>query len=115
MDQLLELDDKIKSLTPEQQQQMLTGIRQEAALANAQNMITMLTDKCTTKCIASPGSVLNGSEKQCLQRCMDRFVESWDVVTRTLHSRLQQEIANMPSSGSPSLMNDLSGAGSSFS
>uniref|UniRef100_A0A915EQM6 Mitochondrial import inner membrane translocase subunit n=1 Tax=Ditylenchus dipsaci TaxID=166011 RepID=A0A915EQM6_9BILA len=115
MDQLLDLDDKVKKMTPEQQSQMISGIRQEAALANLQNLITMLTEKCTVKCVSNPGSVLSGSEKQCLQRCMDRFIESWDLVTKTLHGRLQQEMANSSSSSGMFSGNGGMGNGPSFS
>uniref|UniRef100_A0A915EL42 Tim10-like domain-containing protein n=1 Tax=Ditylenchus dipsaci TaxID=166011 RepID=A0A915EL42_9BILA len=75
----------------------------------------MLTEKCTVKCVSNPGSVLSGSEKQCLQRCMDRFIESWDLVTKTLHGRLQQEMANSSSSSGMFSGNGGMGNGPSFS
>lgn len=40
MDQLLDLET-LKKLTPEQQEQVLAGVKQQAALANAQNLITV--------------------------------------------------------------------------
>ncbi|KAI6225397.1 Mitochondrial import inner membrane translocase subunit [Aphelenchoides fujianensis] len=92
MEQLLDLD-ALNKLTPEQQEKVLQGVRQQAAILHAQTLITDLSDKCITKCIPSPGASLGGSEKQCLQRCMDRFVESWNLVSSTLQKRLQQELA----------------------
>uniref|UniRef100_A0A1I7WY73 Mitochondrial import inner membrane translocase subunit n=1 Tax=Heterorhabditis bacteriophora TaxID=37862 RepID=A0A1I7WY73_HETBA len=92
MDQLLDMET-LKKLTPEQQEQVIAGVKQQAAIANAQNLITDLSEKCTQKCITSPGSSLSSSEKQCLQRCMDRFIESWNLVSQSLQKRLQDEMA----------------------
>ncbi|KAE9551122.1 hypothetical protein FO519_005657 [Halicephalobus sp. NKZ332] len=91
MDQLLDIET-LKKLTPEQQTQVIAGVKQQAAIANAQNLITDLSEKCTQKCITAPGSSLSGSEKQCLQRCMDRFMDAWNVVSQTLQKRLQEEL-----------------------
>ncbi|KHJ90185.1 Tim10/DDP family zinc finger [Oesophagostomum dentatum] len=93
MDQLLDLET-LKKLTPEQQQQVIAGVKQQAAIANAQNLITDLSEKCTQKCISHPGSSLSNSDKQCLQRCMDRFMDSWNLVSQTLQKRLQEELTS---------------------
>ncbi|CAJ0592635.1 unnamed protein product [Cylicocyclus nassatus] len=93
MDQLLDLET-LKKLTPEQQQQVIAGVKQQAAIANAQNLITDLSEKCTQKCISHPGTSLSNSDKQCLQRCMDRFMDSWNLVSQTLQKRLQEELAS---------------------
>ncbi|VDM63811.1 unnamed protein product [Angiostrongylus costaricensis] len=93
MDQLLDME-ALKKLSPEQQQQVIAGVKQQAAIANAQNLITDLSEKCTSKCISSPGSSLSNSDRQCLQRCMDRFMDSWNLVSQTLQRRLQEELAS---------------------
>lgn len=41
MDQLLDVES-LKKLTPDQQSKVISGIKQEAALANAQNLITVI-------------------------------------------------------------------------
>uniref|UniRef100_A0A915AHB6 Mitochondrial import inner membrane translocase subunit n=1 Tax=Parascaris univalens TaxID=6257 RepID=A0A915AHB6_PARUN len=92
MDQLLDLET-LKKLTPEQQNQVIAGVKQQAAIMNAQSLITDLSDKCTQKCIRTPGSSLSNAEKQCLQRCMDRFMDSWNLVSQTLQKRLQDELS----------------------
>ena len=43
-----------------------------------------LSEKCSVKCVSSPGSSLSSGEKQCLQRCLDRFMESWNLISTTL-------------------------------
>lgn len=41
MEELLDLE-KLKSLTPEQQDQVIMGVKQHAAITNAQNLITVI-------------------------------------------------------------------------
>ena len=40
MDQLLDIES-LKKLTPEQQEQVIAGVKQQAAISNAQNLITV--------------------------------------------------------------------------
>ncbi|CAJ0944462.1 unnamed protein product, partial [Mesorhabditis belari] len=91
MEQLMDIE-QLKKLSPEQQEQVILGVKQQAAIANAQNLITELSEKCTQKCITAPGSSLSGGDKQCLQRCMDRFMDTWNLVSTTLQKRLQEEM-----------------------
>uniref|UniRef100_A0A7E4VBT4 Mitochondrial import inner membrane translocase subunit n=1 Tax=Panagrellus redivivus TaxID=6233 RepID=A0A7E4VBT4_PANRE len=91
MDGLMDLE-QLKNLSPQQQEQVLAGVKQQAAIANAQNLVTDLSEKCTNKCITNPGSSLSSSEKQCLSRCLDRFMDSWNIVSQTLQKRLQDEL-----------------------
>uniref|UniRef100_A0AC34FQH6 Mitochondrial import inner membrane translocase subunit n=2 Tax=Panagrolaimus TaxID=55784 RepID=A0AC34FQH6_9BILA len=99
MEQLMDVE-QLKKLTPEQQNQLIAGVKQQAAILNAQNLITELSEKCSNKCITNPGSSLSGGEKQCLTRCMDRFFDSWNVVSQTLQTRLQNEVGSAMASGS---------------
>ncbi|RXG57004.1 Mitochondrial import inner membrane translocase subunit Tim13-B [Armadillidium vulgare] len=48
-------------------------------------------EKCFTKCISKPGSSLDNSEQKCLAMCMDRYMDSWNLVSRTYSARLQRE------------------------
>uniref|UniRef100_A0A1I8ESR4 Mitochondrial import inner membrane translocase subunit n=2 Tax=Wuchereria bancrofti TaxID=6293 RepID=A0A1I8ESR4_WUCBA len=92
MEQILDVES-LKKLTPEQQKTLISGVKQQAAILNAQNMVTDLSERCLTKCITSPGSTLSNTERQCLQRCMDRFMETYNLVSQTLQKRVQEEIA----------------------
>ncbi|CAD5212174.1 unnamed protein product [Bursaphelenchus xylophilus] len=112
MDQLLDME-QLNKLTPEQQEKVIQGVRQQAAIVHAQSLISDLSDKCIAKCIPAPGTSLSGSEKQCLQRCMDRFVESWNLVSQTLQKRLQAELA--ANHGQSSFGSSSYGEGPSFS
>ncbi|XP_010154510.1 PREDICTED: mitochondrial import inner membrane translocase subunit Tim13, partial [Eurypyga helias] len=54
-----------------------------------------MTDKCFRKCIGKPGGALDNSEQKCIAMCMDRYMDSWNTVSRAYNSRLQRERANM--------------------
>uniref|UniRef100_A0A663MLK0 Mitochondrial import inner membrane translocase subunit n=1 Tax=Athene cunicularia TaxID=194338 RepID=A0A663MLK0_ATHCN len=58
-------------------------------------MLLRMTDKCFRKCIGKPGGALDNSEQKCIAMCMDRYMDSWNTVSRAYNSRLQRERANM--------------------
>ncbi|PPQ73975.1 hypothetical protein CVT24_012537 [Panaeolus cyanescens] len=72
-------------------EQTMNAIRQELALANVQELMNKSGDRCYTKCITKPGDSLSNSEKQCLSRCFDRYMEAFNIVSRTYTSRLARE------------------------
>lgn len=41
-------------------------------------------DKCFKVCVTSPGGALSGSEQKCLSRCMDRYQDATNVVTKAV-------------------------------
>jgi import inner membrane translocase subunit TIM13 len=50
-----------------------------------------MTDKCFTKCITKPGADLSNSERACLAKCMDRYMEAWNHVMKVYATRLQRD------------------------
>ncbi|KAJ1833927.1 protein translocase subunit, partial [Coemansia sp. RSA 2703] len=58
-------------------------VRKEMAMANAQELINNLNKNCYKMCLSTPGSSLSTSDEGCLARCMDKFLGSWDVVSRS--------------------------------
>ncbi|CAK5089730.1 unnamed protein product [Meloidogyne enterolobii] len=80
----LDIDtEKLQKLTPEERDKAINTLRQQAILLNLQSLVSEVADKCTRKCITAPGTSLSSGEKQCLQRCMDRFIESHNLVSKT--------------------------------
>lgn len=49
-----------------------------------------MTDKCFKKCITSPGSSLGSSDQKCVSLCMDRYMDSFNLVSRAYTRKLQQ-------------------------
>ncbi|EIE81301.1 hypothetical protein G6F46_000480 [Rhizopus delemar] len=77
--------------TSNKKQQVMDQVRSELALANAQELINKINEKCYLKCVPKPGSRLESGEQACLSKCMDRYMEAWNVVSRAYISRLQRE------------------------
>ena len=57
-----------------------------------------MTDKCFRKCVTSPGTSLDKSERACLAKCMDRYMDAWNLTYRQYAMRLQKDAQNQMSS-----------------
>ncbi|KNC82745.1 hypothetical protein SARC_04986 [Sphaeroforma arctica JP610] len=77
-------------------------VRQQLAVANAQQLLQKMTDKCFNKCITKPGSDLSGSDRACLAKCMDRYLESWNVISKAYATRVQKDAESGGHHHSPS-------------
>lgn len=62
----------LTSLSSTQKDQLMDQVKQQIALANAQELLTKMTEKCFKKCVGRPGSELDSSEQKCIAMCMDR-------------------------------------------
>ena len=67
--------EALKNLSPQQQQEIIQQVQQQVALANMQELLQKVTDKCFKKCITSPGSSMSSSDNKCVSLCMDRSVK----------------------------------------
>ncbi|XP_061681786.1 mitochondrial import inner membrane translocase subunit Tim13 [Syngnathoides biaculeatus] len=74
---------------------IMEQVKVQIAVANAQELLQRMTDKCFKKCIGKPGSTLDNSEQKCIAMCMDRYMDAWNTVSRTYNSRLQKERARI--------------------
>lgn len=83
------------SIDPAQREQLMDSVKQQVALANAQEILQRMSEKCFKKCITRPGSSLDNSEQKCIAMCMDRYMDSWNLVSRVYSSRLSKERAKL--------------------
>lgn len=67
-------------------------IQAEVAAATIQELVGDMTDKCYKSCIPKPGSGLDNSERRCLGNCMDRFIDSFNLVTREFTQRVGSQM-----------------------
>ncbi|KAK3562103.1 hypothetical protein QTP86_029339 [Hemibagrus guttatus] len=74
---------------------IMEQVKVQIAVANAQELLQRMTDKCFKTCIGRPGSTLDNSEQKCIAMCMDRYMDAWNTVSRAYNSRLQRERARM--------------------
>lgn len=81
----------LPNLSSSEKEQFKTNIRQKIAIANIQEFITKITTKCFQMCVTKPGSKLGISEQKCITMCMDRYMDSWKIVSRACLERIQQE------------------------
>ncbi|KAJ1995518.1 protein translocase subunit [Coemansia spiralis] len=84
----LDLSGPITSVKKEAIKQQ---IKQELAMANAQELINNINKNCFKMCVPSPGTSLSSSEEVSLNRCIDKYLASWDIVSQAYVSRIQRE------------------------
>ncbi|XP_017099489.2 mitochondrial import inner membrane translocase subunit Tim13 [Drosophila bipectinata] len=91
----------------------LERVRQEIVLANIQELLQKMTRRCFSDCVGVPGLELRSEERECLDNCMDRFMDAVQVVSRQYfrRRRRQQQQPLRPSRSTAT----APGAGSSFS
>ncbi|KAK7454542.1 protein translocase subunit [Stygiomarasmius scandens] len=70
---------------------IMTQVRNELAQANAQQLINNMNERCFKACVTKPGTSLSSSEQTCLARCLDRFMEAFNIVSRTYTARITKE------------------------
>lgn len=110
----MDLQAPLGNLTSTQKDQLMTEVKQQIAVANAQELVTVsllqnvsleiyskslidifliqkITEKCFKKCVTKPGTSLGGSEQKCIAMCMDRFLDSWNLISRTYVRRIARE------------------------
>ncbi|KAH8920964.1 hypothetical protein BT69DRAFT_1283531 [Atractiella rhizophila] len=67
------------------------AISQQIATTNAQGLIDAVNHKCFQKCVTKPSDKLGSSEEGCLDRCMQRYLEAYDIINRTYMARVAKE------------------------
>jgi hypothetical protein len=101
MEQLLNMDE-LKRLSQNQRDQMISNLKQQERkiffsdrdvklIAYLQTAIMEAADKCLQGCISKPGARLTNDEKNCLDRCMNPYNKSCELLQR-LQSEYFQEL-----------------------
>ncbi|KTW28386.1 hypothetical protein T552_01646 [Pneumocystis carinii B80] len=75
----------------DKKQALMQVIRQELAVANATELIGKLNETCYDRCIPKPGSRFESSEQTCISKCIGRYMDAWNIVSRAYISRIQKE------------------------
>ncbi|KIN07439.1 hypothetical protein OIDMADRAFT_16145 [Oidiodendron maius Zn] len=77
---------------------IMDQIRQEAAMTNARQLIEKVNEHCFEKCVPKPGSSLSSSETTCFTSCMEKYMATWNTVSRQYINRIQKEQGNSAAS-----------------
>merc|ERR1712170_190342 len=88
-------ENAVANLSPQQKDELMRTVQAQVALANMQELLSKVTDKCFKKCITSPGSSMGSSDQKCVAMCMDRYMDAFNLVSRAYANRLRQEGAGM--------------------
>ncbi|CAH1406141.1 unnamed protein product [Nezara viridula] len=85
------MESLTSGLSSSQKEELIENVKQQIAIANAQELITKMSEKCFKKCILKPGASLDNSEQKCVAMCMDRYLETWNLVSKSYQIRIQHE------------------------
>ncbi|XP_062580442.1 mitochondrial import inner membrane translocase subunit Tim13-like [Saccostrea cucullata] len=80
---------------PSKREDYMNEVKQQIAIANAQELLQKMSEKCFKKCVTKPGTSLSSSENKCLAMCMDRYIDTQTLVAKAFSNRLQQEMSRM--------------------
>lgn len=75
-------------------QQIQDQISQELAVANATELVNKITENCFDKCVINPQSQLTPQEDSCVTQCLEKYMRSWNVVSKSYITRIQQAKPN---------------------
>nr|GAT60904.1 predicted protein [Mycena chlorophos] len=70
---------------------IMDNVRNELALANAQQLMNSANERCFKACVLKPSTSLSNSEQTCLSRCLDRYMEAFTIVQNTYMARIRRE------------------------
>ncbi|KAI9824509.1 MAG: protein translocase subunit [Sarea resinae] len=70
---------------------LMNQIRQESAVSNARQLIEKINEHCFEKCVPKPGSTFTKGEETCFTQCMEKYMASWNTVSRQYVARIQKE------------------------
>lgn len=71
--------------------QLQDQISQELAVANATELVNKITQNCFDKCIFQPQDSITPQQDGCINQCLEKYMRSWNVISKTYISRIQSE------------------------
>ncbi|KAJ2800038.1 protein translocase subunit, partial [Coemansia guatemalensis] len=72
-------------------EEVMKQVKNEMAVASAQELIKNINKNCFKLCIPSPGPSFSSSDEACMSRCVDKYLASWDLISRTYIDRVQKQ------------------------
>lgn len=84
------LDGSLANAT-DVKQQIQSQITQELAVVNATELVNKITENCFDKCIDQPYSSITSQQDQCIDQCLQKYMRSWNLISKTYVNRLQNQ------------------------
>ncbi|KAG5519914.1 hypothetical protein PMAC_000191 [Pneumocystis sp. 'macacae'] len=75
----------------DKKQALMQAIKKELAVANAAELIGKLNKTCYNRCILKPGDRFENTEHTCVSKCIARYMDAWNIVSRAYIVRIQKE------------------------
>ncbi|KAK4503219.1 hypothetical protein PRZ48_006647 [Zasmidium cellare] len=75
-------------------QEVMDQVRQQAALANARLLVEKLNEHCFERCVPKPGSSMSSTESTCMTACMEKYMASWNTVSRQYLGHAQKGVGS---------------------
>lgn len=72
-------------------QKIQSAIVLQGNVENAKLLIQKVNENCFDHCITNPGSSLSSKDQTCLSACMEKYIDAWNLTSRTYQSRLHQD------------------------
>lgn len=69
-------------------QEVKKQLQEQLMVQTFQEMVDDMTEKCFQMCVKKPGASLDNYEQRCIGNCMDRYIDSYNLVTKIFTSRL---------------------------
>lgn len=86
----------------------MAQVQQEAAMQNARMLVEVqhikypacisrsnipqkLNEHCFDRCVPKPGTSLSKGEEGCFTACMEKYMSSWNTVSKQYVARIQRE------------------------
>ncbi|EGW35439.1 uncharacterized protein SPAPADRAFT_58669 [Spathaspora passalidarum NRRL Y-27907] len=82
--------DPASAKSQQVKQEIQQQISQELATANATELVRTITENCFDKCIFKPQESLSFQEDQCIAQCREKYMRSWNVISKSYISRIQE-------------------------
>ncbi|CAK8682088.1 mitochondrial import inner membrane translocase subunit Tim13-like [Clavelina lepadiformis] len=76
-------------------EQSLKVLQMQAAIEQQEFLVQTINDKCFKLCVQSPGTSLDGSQQKCLAKCVDRYIDAWNCVSRSVTNKIRQHSGMM--------------------
>lgn len=73
--------------------QLQEQITQELAVANATELVNKITQNCFDKCVLQPQDQITAQQNTCVNQCLEKYMRSWNVISKTYVARIQKEKA----------------------
>eukprot|EP00051_Salpingoeca_urceolata_P033036 m.18566 g.18566 ORF g.18566 m.18566 type:complete len:108 (+) comp5746_c0_seq1:163-486(+) len=75
-------------------EEVLRAANSQMQMAVVMQLLQTASASCFKKCVSKPGTSLDSYETSCIQRCADRYLETWkhvSKVSQAMQQRLSQQ------------------------